>query len=180
MGRLFAAIFKPGEATMQLYVDDLAVAIRGRAAEWRHRFTVWALCWEILGAPFAWPKAQRGTDVVWLFAGFAANSHGLDPVVAVSMPEAKSEKLIADVFALLKHNTVKRTDFRSYAVSGSWCAGLVPWLRPCVGYCKTAATEPIKKDKAGQPLKSGPGGPHIVYTKQVEHGVKSRTAFFKG
>ena len=60
----------PGATTMQTYVDDPALALRGTTGERRLQVARAMLTWTILGVPLALTKGQFGTTINWIGATF--------------------------------------------------------------------------------------------------------------
>ena len=77
------------EARIQLYVDDPAIAVRGTKQERDEIIAITVLIWLILGFKLAFPKAQRGTDLIWI-GGQIQITH---EAVIVSIPPGESKRI---------------------------------------------------------------------------------------
>ena len=70
MGRLLQSMVKPDEAVLQIYVDDLLIAMRGRPEERCKVLAMLLYTMKAMGVMISLEKGERSTRVTWIGAQF--------------------------------------------------------------------------------------------------------------
>ena len=91
------------EARIQLYVDDPAIAVQGTKQERGEIIAITVLIWLILGFKLAFPKAQRGTDLICI----GGQIHITHEAVIVSIPPEKVKDFLGMVEEITKTNVLR-------------------------------------------------------------------------
>lgn len=134
LGRSGQALFAPGEARIELFVDDPIVCAAGSRSQRVRCFCVLLLWWLALGLGISWAKLQRGAAVIWIGAQISVASASS---VVVSLPERFVHALTQDVLSVLGGSSKSRKAqnraaplalVQAMAGRASWAAGVVPCL----------------------------------------------------
>jgi hypothetical protein len=121
LGRLAQAVSKPQELRCQIYVDDPVLVAAGPPRIRQRILSRVMLMWMVIGAKFAWSKAQIGSKVEWIGASYESKTHS----VTASITEARIHKLAQEVTLHLQAKGMTR-NLDSLAGELSWVAGIVP------------------------------------------------------
>eukprot|EP00435_Cladocopium_sp_Y103_P022262 s2504_g5.t1 len=124
VGRILAATVP--ECRAQIYVDDPLFSIPGEGDDAAHLLSLTLLCTRIFGFPLKLSKASAGQTVRWIGAEIQAGEDEEGRFVQVTIPEEKTEKLLAEVDRMLKAPVVGTKQLRSFAGGMAFVAGLVP------------------------------------------------------
>ena len=185
LGRSTASLFVDDLIRLQIYVDDLLVAVVGTAARRIHLVNIAFLWAAVAGYPFAWGKGSSGVDVTWVGAAFCT---GLEHVV-VRIPTQKIEELLTDTNELLGLVVVNKQRLRSYCGKVSFVAGLVVVLRPFLA----GLWAPLGKDQTRGGASFDEGGTagaggllkrrlpdDLIHVRRIRHTLRWLRAFLLG
>ena len=70
LGRLLQSMVKPDEAALQIYIDDLLIAMRGRPEERCKVLAMMLYTMRAMGIMISLEKGERGTRVTWIGTQF--------------------------------------------------------------------------------------------------------------
>ena len=161
LGRSTAAILVDQKASIQIYVDDPWYAAVGSRAYAVKVFTIAVLWATICGFPLAWAKGSAGTSVTWTGAVLTASRSE----VIVKIPPEKADELRTTTARFLAANRIELKPLKRLAGQGSFLAGLVPQLRPFLGFLWAAIAQ------------ADTSASKTVFTKQIRHGLLWLHAF---
>ena len=132
--RATAALSRRAQATFQCFVDDPFFCLGGSENERGKALAKTLLLWEALGLKLSWRKGSWGDKAEWIGAEIqlVRDASGSITHVAVTIDQAKEEKIRLTINALLTRATIKRKELREFAGLTTWAASVVPPLRPFV------------------------------------------------
>eukprot|EP00438_Fugacium_kawagutii_P030046 Skav201342 [mRNA] locus=scaffold1389:347636:350773:+ [translate_table: standard] len=175
MGRLSAAIGRgvqalmhPAEGQCQVYVDDVALMIRGNV---QHREAILAMVLYTLaafGIQLSLDKGERGHRITWIGTTFQLDYKHL----ILGTPQAMVDDIKVALGKWINAGMIPTKELRSIVGKLAWVAGIVPRLRWCVTtlYAVLASAE---KDEAKEPSRAlkreGDQRPKVglVHTKRM-------------
>ena len=129
--RCSASLYPADILSLQCYVDDPHVVVRGKEAERLLRLSTLLLLWSALNLQLAWPKGLVGPDVTWIGASLRWYPSCDQPEgVEVSLAQEKCSKVGTDAAALAACALVQRKTLREFAGFTSWIAVVLPCVRP--------------------------------------------------
>ena len=129
--RATASLHPPDRASIQCYVDDPCMAVRGTRRQRTMTFGVVMLFWTSLLFKLSWSKGEIGTSVGWIGAELQlVREHGKLHRVRATLSEERMAKVkeLADGF--LKEPSVLRARLREFAGMASWIGSIVKAARP--------------------------------------------------
>ena len=181
LARTTAALLHPGEAALQLYVDDPIVAARGTAAQRERAFAVVCIWASVIGLPLAWQKGVRGSSVTWIGAKLTCNAWK----VTATIPEKKVTEILDETRSLLSGTIIYKKRLRSYCGKVSFAAGLVVVLRAFLACLWAPLTATDGADDAGgghlhnaASRRTASRWSAVIHTRRVRHALVWLHAFF--
>eukprot|EP00435_Cladocopium_sp_Y103_P072540 s106_g40.t1 len=125
VGRLVQSLLHPAEGQVQMYIDDLALMLRGSTL-WRNvqlSKVIYVLA--AFGVQLAMAKGERGKRVTWIGTTFELFPHK----VVLGTPRKLVEEILETVTTWRKKGMVPTKDLRAFLGKLSWVSGIVPRLR---------------------------------------------------
>ena len=125
LGRSGAALFRPDEVRLQIYVDAPWSIWRGARATRRRNRAMLLLWWLVLGPPLSWKKVQIGRNIRWI--GVCVQLK--EGFVHVTLDEAFVLDLATEVTTILGLAWVSAGRLKKLVGKAKWAAGIIPYFK---------------------------------------------------
>ena len=99
------------EVSLQVYVDDPILAIKGTKSRRRVLTARFLACFVLLGVRLAFPKAQCSNSVTWIGLDIVV----LDWSVTVTVPRSKLEAVLEIIDEMERSNVISLKSLRTLA-----------------------------------------------------------------
>ena len=152
------------EGRFTIYVDDPLLAMRGSKTRRRVLALRFIACCIVLGLNLAFPKAQLGTEVLWIGVVLKIDQD----IIIAAIPTDKLEALADIIEKMLSMNLIPLKDVRSLAGKGSNIATLIFAWRPFLSQL-WAAMSTVQTNAP----------PNTVWTRQIEDSLTWMLAFIR-
>ena len=126
VGRLVQSLFHPAARQVQVYIDDVALMLRG-TKELRN-LQLAKVYMAAFGVRVAMRKGEGGQRVAWIGTAFDLREHK----VVLSTPKKMVDEAKATLAIWKGKGMVPTRELRSFVGTLSWIAGIVPRLRRTV------------------------------------------------
>ena len=169
IGRISQSVLDPNIASIQIYVDDPIVTIRGTPEEVTHIVAKLVLLWRALGFDLATHKAQLGPRVNWI--GYEVS----DDILATTLSIKKTfmEELLVDTLALSSKNVVGKRSLRSFTGRCNHVANLLFAWRPFMDTLWAAVTQGEQDQKRSWAPKG------MIWTRQIRQSLRWISTFLQ-
>ena len=129
--RATAALHPPDRASVQCYVDDPCVAVRGSKRRRTITFGVIMLFWTSLLFKLSWSKGEIGSSVGWIGAELQlVKERGRLHRVRATLSEERMAKVKERADEFLAEQSSSRAKLREFAGMASWIGSIVKAARP--------------------------------------------------
>lgn len=142
VGRLLQSLFHPAAGQVQVYIDDVALMIRGSLETRNLQLAKVLYVLAAFGVQVAMGKGERGRRVQWIGTTFEIHTHE----VVMGTPQ----KMVQEVKETLANWTgkgmVPTKELRAFLGKLSWIAGIVPRLRWTVTALYAVLTKVLQEE----------------------------------
>ena len=168
LGRLLAGFMMPYEGQLQIYVDDLIIALQGGLLHRNVILSGLLYSMAAMGVQVSLTKGERGARVTWIGAEIELHHF----VITLSLPQKLKHELSETLKSWLTKGMIPLKDLRAVTGRLSWAAGVVPRIRWVVSvfYAVISGAEREEKEqKDREKPKGGDGRPKtgLVHVKRL-------------
>ena len=125
IGRLLQSLFHPAEAQIQVYIDDVAVMVRGSPEERNIHLAKILHVLAAFGVQISLGKGERGKSVTWIGTTFELTRQD----VFLGTPKKMVQEIRETISNWQGKGLVATKELRTLVGRLSWVAGIVPRLR---------------------------------------------------
>ena len=143
IGRLLQSLFHPAEGQVQVYIDDVALMLRGSKELRDLQLAKVLYVLAAFGVQVAMEKGERGCRVQWIGTTFEIQQHQ----VIIGTPKKMLEEVRETLSSWVGKGMIPTKELRSFLGKLSWIAGIVPRLRWTVTSLYAVLTKALKEDE---------------------------------
>eukprot|EP00435_Cladocopium_sp_Y103_P073963 s637_g46.t1 len=143
IGRLVQSTFHPASGQCQIYIDDLALLIRGTLEERNVELAKVLYLLAAFGVQVATHKGERGKRVQWIGTTFELSTH----YVTLGAPEKMVREIKETLADWEKRGMIPTRALRSFVGRLSWIAGIIPRIRWTVTVMYAVLTAALKEEE---------------------------------
>ena len=142
IGRLVQSLFHPAAGQSQVYIDDIALMIRGTAEQRNLQLSKVLYVLAAFGVQIAMHKGERGKRVTWIGTTFELHSHE----VILGTPRKMVLEMQETLAAWTGKGMISTKELRSFVGKLAWVAGIIPRLRWTVTAMYAVLTKALKEE----------------------------------
>lgn len=142
IGRLVQSLFHPAAGQTQVYIDDIALMIRGTTEQRNLQLSKVLYVLAAFGVQIAMHKGERGKRVTWIGTTFELHSHE----VILGTPGKMVLEMQETLAAWTGKGMISTKELRSFVGKLAWVAGIIPRLRWTVTAMYAVLTKALKDE----------------------------------
>eukprot|EP00435_Cladocopium_sp_Y103_P057196 s804_g19.t1 len=143
VGRLIQSTFHPAAGQTQVYIDDIALVLRGSTELRNLQLSNVLYLLAAFGVQVSMKKGERGRRVVWIGTTFEIQEHE----VVLGTPKKLIDEIKSTMGAWAGRGMIPTKDLRSFLGKLVWVSGIVPRLRWTVTALYAVLTKALQEDK---------------------------------
>eukprot|EP00435_Cladocopium_sp_Y103_P022173 s2755_g5.t1 len=143
VGRLVQSLFHPAAGQVQVYIDDVALIVRGTRHLRNMHLAKVLYVLAAFGVRVAMQKGERGRWVQWIGTTFELQPHKL----ILGTPRKMIMEIKETLAAWENKGMIPTKDLRSFLGKLAWVAGIVPRLRWTVATMYAVLTKTIQDER---------------------------------
>ena len=142
IGRLIQSLFHAAEAQTQVYIDDIALMVRGSTEQRNLQLAKVLYVLAAFGVQVAMHKGERGKRVTWIGTTFELQPHE----VILGTPRKMVLEMQETLAAWTGKGMISTRELRSFLGKLAWVSGIIPRLRWTVTALYGVLTKALKEE----------------------------------